>query len=590
MIAPVGEASWGEEELLGAGLRRGRRSWPALRGRARGRRRPAEVPYRRCGALHVALDPDEAAELRRRARARAPARARGAGAARQRVPALEPGLASVNAGIEAPGEAEIDPRALLEALRAACAASGVRFVDGTVADGRSTQRADRGWRLRAAAAERVFLAAGAWAGAEGLLGRDRPRLPVRPVKGEIVRLRAEAGAMPCERIIAGERFYIVPRAEGEIVIGATVEERGFDLAVTAGGVHELLREAYRALPELAELELIETAAGLRPGSPDNAPAIGPLPGDDERRVIVVAGLYRNGILLAPMIAAAADAALLVGELPAELGGADAGPARPPPSREVAGVIDRAQRRAARDRRRRQRRRRGAAASAPSRRPRRRRRRRRRGRRPRSSWQTHSQRVRRRRPRSRSSSRPREARHAASAFELGGRSWGSRLIVGTGGFRSMEDLERALVASGTEIVTVALRRVDPLASDSVIDVIDRLGLFVLPNTAGCYTARDAIRTAELAREAFETDWIKLEVIGDDRTLLPDAGRARRRGRAARRRRLHGAAVHHRRPGPGAPPGGGRLRRGDAARLADRLRRRHPQPLQRADHRRAGARCR
>ena len=108
-----------------------------------------------------------------------------------------------------------------------------------------------------------------------------------------------------------------------------------------------------------------------------------------------------------------------------------------------------------------------------------------------------------------------------SFELGDRTWKSRLIVGTGGFRSMADLEGALVESGTEIVTVALRRVDPLTSDSVIDVIDRLGLFVLPNTAGCYTARDAIRTAELAREAFETDWIKLEVIGDDRTLLPDA---------------------------------------------------------------------
>ena len=107
------------------------------------------------------------------------------------------------------------------------------------------------------------------------------------------------------------------------------------------------------------------------------------------------------------------------------------------------------------------------------------------------------------------------------FELGGRGWGSRLIVGTGGFRSMEDLERSLVASGAEIVTVALRRVDPLARGSVLDVIERLGLFVLPNTAGCFTARDAVRTAHLAREAFETDWIKLEVIGDDRTLLPDA---------------------------------------------------------------------
>jgi thiazole synthase len=107
------------------------------------------------------------------------------------------------------------------------------------------------------------------------------------------------------------------------------------------------------------------------------------------------------------------------------------------------------------------------------------------------------------------------------FELGGRDWGSRLILGTGGFRSLESMEHSLQASGTEIVTVALRRVDPAAEGSVTEVIDRLGLFALPNTAGCYTARDAVRTAKLAREAFETEWIKLEVIGDDRTLLPDA---------------------------------------------------------------------
>jgi len=111
--------------------------------------------------------------------------------------------------------------------------------------------------------------------------------------------------------------------------------------------------------------------------------------------------------------------------------------------------------------------------------------------------------------------------ATERWRLGDREWGSRLIVGTGGFRSLEQMERALAASGTEIVTVALRRVDPLAQGSVTELIDRLGLFVLPNTAGCYTARDAVRTAKLAREAFRTDWIKLEVIGDDRTLLPDA---------------------------------------------------------------------
>jgi thiazole synthase len=107
------------------------------------------------------------------------------------------------------------------------------------------------------------------------------------------------------------------------------------------------------------------------------------------------------------------------------------------------------------------------------------------------------------------------------LELGGRTWGSRLILGTGGFRSLATMEEAIAASGAEIVTVALRRVDPLAQGSVLDVIERLGRFALPNTAGCYTARDAVRTARLAREAFETDWIKLEVIGDDRTLFPDA---------------------------------------------------------------------
>ena len=114
-----------------------------------------------------------------------------------------------------------------------------------------------------------------------------------------------------------------------------------------------------------------------------------------------------------------------------------------------------------------------------------------------------------------------APEADATWELGGRQWTSRLIAGTGGFRSLAQMEAALRAAGTEIVTVALRRIDPAAEGSVLDVIDGLGLFVLPNTAGCYTARDAVRTAKLAREAFGTDWIKLEVIGDDRTLFPDA---------------------------------------------------------------------
>jgi thiazole synthase len=105
--------------------------------------------------------------------------------------------------------------------------------------------------------------------------------------------------------------------------------------------------------------------------------------------------------------------------------------------------------------------------------------------------------------------------------IAGRPLSSRLILGTGGFSSHELLGRALAESGAELCTVALRRVDPSARGSILEVLERAGVDVLPNTAGCYTARDAILTAQLAREAFETDWIKLEVIGDDRTLLPDA---------------------------------------------------------------------
>jgi thiazole synthase len=105
--------------------------------------------------------------------------------------------------------------------------------------------------------------------------------------------------------------------------------------------------------------------------------------------------------------------------------------------------------------------------------------------------------------------------------IAGRTFGSRLILGTGGFTNHDLLRRALEASGAELCTVALRRLDPAARGSIVEVLDAAGVEVLPNTAGCFTARDAIVTARLAREAFETDWIKLEVIGDEDTLMPDA---------------------------------------------------------------------
>jgi thiazole synthase len=112
--------------------------------------------------------------------------------------------------------------------------------------------------------------------------------------------------------------------------------------------------------------------------------------------------------------------------------------------------------------------------------------------------------------------------AADPFVIAGRSFTSRLILGTGGFTSHEALQEALAVSGAQLVTVALRRLDPSAHGSILDVLEAAGVQILPNTAGCYTARDAVLTAKLAREAFGTDWIKLEVIGDERTLLPDTG--------------------------------------------------------------------
>jgi thiazole synthase len=107
------------------------------------------------------------------------------------------------------------------------------------------------------------------------------------------------------------------------------------------------------------------------------------------------------------------------------------------------------------------------------------------------------------------------------LRIGGVPLRSRLLLGTGGFRSLDAMAAAVTASGTELVTVALRRIEPAQQGSIVDVLDAAGVRLLPNTAGCFTARDAVLTARLAREAFGTDWVKLEVVGDERTLLPDA---------------------------------------------------------------------
>jgi glycine oxidase len=156
----------------------------------------------------------------------------------------------------------------------------------------------------------VVLAAGAESGR--LEVPARARVPIRPVKGQILRLRARPGApLPAMRVVRAPEVYAVPRHDGRLVVGATVEDSGFDLAVTAGAVLELLRRAYEALPGIAELELFDARAGLRPAAPDNGPIVGAagVPG-----LVWATGHWRHGILLAP-ITGAAVAALLAGEEP-----------------------------------------------------------------------------------------------------------------------------------------------------------------------------------------------------------------------------------------------------------------------------------
>ena len=301
MLAPVGELSFGEQELLALNLESAA-MFPAFVAELEEATGIA-TGFEPHGALHVALDRDEAEELRRRQRLQAESELESEWLTPRRCRELEPGLAPSNAGgIHVPSEASVDPRALCAALLDGLEQRGVEVrgneevAAALISGGRLEGiRLESGEELRAA---NVVLASGAWAGASEWLP-EAARPAVRPVKGQILTLRGSAEDPVCERIVASERVYVVPRDDGRLIVGATVEERGFDVTVTAGGVHELLREAYRLLPEVAELQLLEASAGVRPATRDNLPLIGP--GAIEGLVLAT-GHYRNGVLLAPLTA------------------------------------------------------------------------------------------------------------------------------------------------------------------------------------------------------------------------------------------------------------------------------------------------
>ncbi len=306
MLAPIAEARPAEEPLLELGLRSAGAYPEFVRELTRAANQ--DVGYSRCGTLLVARDEDEARVLERELELRrryglAVVRLRPS-AARRLEPALTPAL---RLALDVPDDHAVDPRRLTAGLAAAIRGAGGEIREGTAVSAvEHTAGRVRGVTLAdgsSVVAQAVVIAAGAWAG-ELITPSE---IPARPVKGQIMRLHDPSGPGLLRRVVRMGSTYVVPRGDGRYVIGATSEERGFDTTVTAGAAFELLRDAGELVPGVSELVLDEFSAGLRPGTPDNLPVIGPdaLPG-----LHWAVGHGRGGILLAPATAELVCAQLL----------------------------------------------------------------------------------------------------------------------------------------------------------------------------------------------------------------------------------------------------------------------------------------
>jgi glycine oxidase len=321
MLAPVTEATFGEEAharlFLAAAAR-----WPDFAARlsaATG----LDTGFQACGTIAVGLDASDRAAIDQllefQRELGLDASRLSASECRALVPTLSP---AVRGGALMPGDHQVDNRMLVLALEEGCARAGVRLDHERVvsvalghkgaATGVVTERGDT------VPAGTVLLAAGARTPQIGGVP-DGAVPPVRPVKGHVVRLRAPGGrpafARTVRGLVRGRHCYLVPRADGSVVVGATSEERGYDTTVQAGALHSLLDDARLLVPTVDEWEYVECLAGLRPGSPDNAPFVGPTA---VPRLAVATGHYRNGFLLAPLTADAVATYLLTGDVPPPL--------------------------------------------------------------------------------------------------------------------------------------------------------------------------------------------------------------------------------------------------------------------------------
>ncbi|KYC41595.1 thiazole synthase [Scytonema hofmannii PCC 7110] len=365
-----------------------------------------------------------------------------------------------------PEDAQVDNRALAQAMLAAAKSLGVEIKEGVAVEGiQQQQRLVVGVQTNAGViqAEHYVLATGAWSNAVF-------PLPVRPRKGQMLSVRVPKNEpdLPLTRVLFGEEIYIVPRRDGRIIIGATIEDVGFTPNNTPAGIQSLLQKAIRLYPQLQHYPIEELWWGFRPATADELPILGTSPCEN---LTFAVGHYRNGILLAPITAALIADLILEQKSDPLLSHFHYSrfhtkssttsmltlptpplPTTPPPPLPL----------------------------------------------------------------------------QDTPLQIAGKTFNSRLMTGTGKYRNIEEMQQSVVASDCQIVTVAVRRVQTNAPghEGLAEALDWSKIWMLPNTAGCHTAEEAIRVARLGREMAkllgqeDNNFVKLEVIPDSKYLLPD----------------------------------------------------------------------
>ena len=430
-----------------------------------------ETGFWPCGILAPQLKPEETLKREEQAVDSLPLSAT---AIHSYQPALSP---NVIGGAFYPEDAQVDNRLLMLALHSAALDSGVDIQAGVSVEG-FIQKEGRIVALRTSAGERTashyVLAAGAWSG-------ELLPIPVEPRKGQMISLRVPAGypqRQPLRRVLYGEQVYIVPRRDGRIVLGATVEAAGFASHNTPKGVAHLLKAAMNLYPALAEFPIEECWWGFRPATPDELPILGAGPCEN---LTLATGHYRNGVLLAP-ITARLIASCINGAPDPILNEFSYQRFRAKTARTSVGI-----------------------SSSPL---------------PPTPYSPHiSMQL---------LETPTAQPIQTDTLTIAGKTFTSRLMTGTGKFNSLETMRRSFTASGSEIVTVAVRRVQTNAPghEGLAEAIDWSKIWMLPNTAGCKDAEEAVRVARLGREMAkllgqeDNNFVKLEVIPDAKYLLPD----------------------------------------------------------------------